>query len=128
MPVQLSTLRIDGGANTPGSLPLQRMPAPIRCAFGMSMLVKEDGLTVTGLTKQFTRIADSGRSLGVPRGSAVRLVPSHRRFWVGVPSGKQYEHDASERPADQAVPPKGAISISVSAPASTPTLILAPIR
>jgi hypothetical protein len=29
-------------------------------AFGMSMLVKKDSLTVTGLTKQFTRIADSG--------------------------------------------------------------------
>jgi hypothetical protein len=29
-------------------------------AFGMSMRVKEDSLTVTGLTKQFTRIADSG--------------------------------------------------------------------
>jgi hypothetical protein len=29
-------------------------------AFGMSMLVKEDSLTVTGQTKQFTRVADSG--------------------------------------------------------------------
>jgi hypothetical protein len=29
-------------------------------AFGMSMLVKEDSLTVTGPMKQFTRIADSG--------------------------------------------------------------------
>jgi hypothetical protein len=29
-------------------------------AFGMSMLVKEDSPTVTSLTKQFTRIADSG--------------------------------------------------------------------
>jgi hypothetical protein len=29
-------------------------------AFGMSMQVKKDGLTVTGVTKQFTRIADSG--------------------------------------------------------------------
>jgi hypothetical protein len=29
-------------------------------AFGMSMPVKKDSLTVTGLTKQFTRIADSG--------------------------------------------------------------------
>ena len=28
-------------------------------AFGMSMLVKKDSLTVTGLTKQFTRIAYS---------------------------------------------------------------------
>lgn len=32
-------------------------------AFGMSMLVKKDSLTVTGLTKQFTRIADSGNEL-----------------------------------------------------------------
>ena len=29
-------------------------------AFGMSMLVKRDQWTVTGATKQFTRIADSG--------------------------------------------------------------------
>ena len=29
-------------------------------AFGMSMPVKKDGLIVTGPTKQFTRIADSG--------------------------------------------------------------------
>src|SRR5689334_8536032 len=29
-------------------------------AFGLSMLVSRDSLTVTGLTKQFTRIADSG--------------------------------------------------------------------
>ena len=29
-------------------------------AFGMSMLVAEDNLAVTGVTKQFTRIADSG--------------------------------------------------------------------
>ena len=29
-------------------------------AFGMSMLVKEDTLTVTGPTRQFTRITDSG--------------------------------------------------------------------
>jgi hypothetical protein len=28
-------------------------------AFGMSMLVKKDSLTVAGRTKQFTRIADS---------------------------------------------------------------------
>ena len=28
-------------------------------AFGMSVLVKKDGLTVSGPTKQFTRIADS---------------------------------------------------------------------
>ena len=32
-------------------------------AFGMSMLVKKDSLTVTGLTKQFTRIADSGNEV-----------------------------------------------------------------
>jgi hypothetical protein len=32
----------------------------------MSILVKEDSLTVTGLTKQFTRIADSGNeNMGV---------------------------------------------------------------
>jgi hypothetical protein len=31
-------------------------------AFGMSMLVKKDSLTVTGVTKQFTRIADSGNA------------------------------------------------------------------
>src|ERR1700730_4418551 len=29
-------------------------------AFGMSMLVKEESLAVTGLTKRFTRIAESG--------------------------------------------------------------------
>jgi len=29
-------------------------------AFGMSMLVREDSLAVTGTTKRFTRIADSG--------------------------------------------------------------------
>ncbi len=36
---------------------------PIRqsgSAFGMSMQVKKDGLTVTGVTKQFMRVADSG--------------------------------------------------------------------
>jgi hypothetical protein len=32
-------------------------------AFGMSMPVKKDSLTVTGLTKQFTRIADSGNAV-----------------------------------------------------------------
>ena len=32
-------------------------------AFGMSMPVKKDSLTVTGLTKQFTRIADSGNEV-----------------------------------------------------------------
>lgn len=31
-------------------------------AFGMSMLVKEDSLKVTGETKRFTRIADSGNA------------------------------------------------------------------
>ena len=32
-------------------------------AFGMSMPVKKESLTVTGLTKQFTRIADSGNEV-----------------------------------------------------------------
>ena len=32
-------------------------------AFGMSMPVTKDGLTVTGSTKQFTRIADSGNEV-----------------------------------------------------------------
>jgi hypothetical protein len=32
-------------------------------AFGMFMPVKKHSLTVTGLTKQFTRIADSGNEL-----------------------------------------------------------------
>ena len=32
-------------------------------AFGMAMPVKKDSLTVTGLTKQFTRIADSGNKV-----------------------------------------------------------------
>ena len=32
-------------------------------AFGMSMLVKKDSLTVTGQTKQFTRVADSGNEV-----------------------------------------------------------------
>ena len=32
-------------------------------AFGMSMPVKKNSLTVTGLTKQFTRIADSGNEV-----------------------------------------------------------------
>jgi hypothetical protein len=32
-------------------------------AFGMAMLVKRDNLTVTGLTKQITRIADSGNEV-----------------------------------------------------------------
>jgi hypothetical protein len=32
-------------------------------AFGMSMPVKKDSLTVTGLTKQSTRIADSGNEV-----------------------------------------------------------------
>lgn len=32
-------------------------------AFGLSMLVKRDSLTVTGPTKQFTRIADSGNDV-----------------------------------------------------------------
>ena len=30
-------------------------------AFGMSMLVQRDSLLVTGATKQFTRVADSGK-------------------------------------------------------------------
>jgi len=59
--MRLRALRIDDGTNTLGCLPL-----PKECqrqsgsAFGMSMQVKKDGLTVTGVTKQFTRIADSG--------------------------------------------------------------------
>ena len=32
-------------------------------AFGLSMLVKKDNLAVTGSTKQFTRIADSGNEV-----------------------------------------------------------------
>jgi hypothetical protein len=32
-------------------------------AFGMSMPVKRDGLTVTGPTKKFSRIADSGNAV-----------------------------------------------------------------
>jgi hypothetical protein len=32
-------------------------------AFGMSMPVKKDSLRITGLTKQFTRIADSGNAV-----------------------------------------------------------------
>ena len=32
-------------------------------AFGMAMSVKKDSLTVTGLTKQFTRVADSGNEV-----------------------------------------------------------------
>jgi hypothetical protein len=32
-------------------------------AFGMSMPVKKDNLTITGLTKQFTRIAESGNEV-----------------------------------------------------------------
>jgi hypothetical protein len=32
-------------------------------AFGLSMLVKKDSLTVTGLTKQFMRTADSGNEV-----------------------------------------------------------------
>jgi hypothetical protein len=32
-------------------------------AFGMSMSVKKDNLTVTGLTKQFARSADSGNEV-----------------------------------------------------------------
>jgi hypothetical protein len=32
-------------------------------AFGMSMPVKKDSLTVTGPTKQFTRMADSGNEV-----------------------------------------------------------------
>jgi len=32
-------------------------------AFGMSMPVTKDSMTVTGLTKQFTRIADSGNEV-----------------------------------------------------------------
>ena len=32
-------------------------------AFAMSMPVKKDSLTVTGLTKQFTRVADSGNEV-----------------------------------------------------------------
>ena len=32
-------------------------------AFGMSMLVKKDSLTVSGVMKQFTRIADSGNEV-----------------------------------------------------------------
>jgi len=47
--------------NTLVALPLQRMPAPSGSAFGMSMPVKKDSLTVTGLTKQFTRIAEAGQ-------------------------------------------------------------------
>ena len=32
-------------------------------AFAMSMLLRKDSLTVTGPTKQFTRIADSGNEV-----------------------------------------------------------------
>lgn len=32
-------------------------------AFGMSMPVKKDGLSITGVTKQFTRMADSGNEV-----------------------------------------------------------------
>jgi hypothetical protein len=32
-------------------------------AFGMSMPVRKDNLTVTGLTKKFTRVADSGNEV-----------------------------------------------------------------
>jgi hypothetical protein len=56
--MRLSALRIDDGTNTLGCLPRQS-----GSAFGMSMLVKKDSLTVTGLTKQFTRIADSGNEV-----------------------------------------------------------------
>ena len=68
MPMRLSALRIDDGTNTLGCLPLHRMPAPIRqrqsgSAFGMSMPVAKDSLTVIGPTKQFTRIADSGNEV-----------------------------------------------------------------
>jgi hypothetical protein len=50
--MRLRALCIDDRTNTRGCLPLQRMPAPIR-----------QRLTVTGLTKQVTRIADSGNEV-----------------------------------------------------------------
>ena len=52
-------------------------------AFGMSMLVKQDSLAVTGPTKRFTRVADSGnRNTGVfcpERGVRVYHIPGHAR-------------------------------------------------
>lgn len=56
----LSALRIDDGANTFGSLPLQRMPAPVWQRLRYVYAREGDILTVTGWTKQFTRLADSG--------------------------------------------------------------------
>jgi hypothetical protein len=36
---------------------------PIRSTFGMSIPIKKECLTVTGATKQFTRVADSGNEV-----------------------------------------------------------------
>ena len=61
--MRISALCRNDGTDPRARLPLQRMPAPIRSAFGMSMPVKKDSLTVTGPTKQFTRMADSGNEV-----------------------------------------------------------------
>jgi hypothetical protein len=60
--MRLSALRIDDGTNTLGWA-LKRMPAPIRQRLRHVHVVKKDSLTVTGRTKQFTRIADSGNEV-----------------------------------------------------------------
>src|SRR5436190_23932373 len=61
--MRLSAFRIDDGANTLGCLPLQRMPASIRPRLRHVHAGKENSLTMTGLTKQVTRIADSGNEV-----------------------------------------------------------------
>ena len=61
--MRLSALRIDDGTNTLGCLPLQRMPASIRQRLRHVHAGEQRRLTVTGRTKQFTRIADSGNEV-----------------------------------------------------------------
>ena len=62
--MRLGELRCDGGTDACIGLSLQRMPAPIwQRVRHVHALLKKDSLTVTGRTKQFTRIADSGNEI-----------------------------------------------------------------
>jgi hypothetical protein len=58
-----SALRIDDGTDTPGCLPLQGMPAPIRQRLRHVHAGEERQPDNDWSTKQFTRIADSGNEV-----------------------------------------------------------------
>ena len=63
--MRLSALRIDDGTDTLGCRHCAECQRQSGSAFGLSMLVKKDALIVAGLTKQFTRSAESSNGAGV---------------------------------------------------------------